>query len=55
MQMSQRNHLLLDMQNELQERTGIWIKMIEAANDIEFTSEEIQGALKGVILSYGVI
>lgn len=55
MKMSERNALLLDMQGELQERTAIWIKMIEAANDIEFTEEEIQGALKAVILSYGVI
>jgi len=54
MKQGERNQLLLDMQAELQERMGIWIKLVEDNNNIVFTEEEIQGALKAVIYSYGV-
>jgi len=53
MKQSIRNQLLMDMQMELHEMTGILIETIEAANDIEFTDEEVQDALKAVICSYG--
>lgn len=51
MQMSDRNNLLVVVQQELAVTVAATIKEIEDSNHIKLTADEIQDALKAVMLA----
>jgi len=51
MKMSERNHLLLQLQKELGDSVLSRVKSIEISYKTEFTTEEIDDALKAVRLA----
>lgn len=52
MQMSKRNELLIHFQESLKELTADVAESYTVTDEIVFTSEEIQNALKAVALTY---
>lgn len=52
MKMSERNELLITLQNSLGKEIQLYIRGIEEDKDMAFTRTEITDALKAIILSY---
>ncbi len=53
--MSERNQLLIDLQNDIGKQLHYHIDSAQECHDIEFTNDEIKGAIQHVLLTYGKI
>ena len=52
MKMSERNKLLIELQDDLSIRVAKGVRWLEMGNQINFTNEEVANALKIAALSY---